>query len=304
MVRVLIPATSANLGPGFDAVGLALGLYNEVGLEPAENDLEILVAGDGEELIPRDESNLVFQAAAKVFAALGKKPKNIKLTLKNRLPLARGLGSSAAAIVGGVVAANAYLGNTLSAEELLQIATSIEGHPDNVAPALFGGVVVSGIFQKEVKYLKLPLPEVEIVVAIPKYQLKTSDARQVLPDKVPFNDAVLNVNRVSFLIAALCLKQYEYFKLGMEDYLHQPYRSKLIPGFYQVVEKATAAGAFGVALSGSGPTVLAFALNSGEVGKAIKETFLNFNTDVEIILTKPENRGALDLIKDEGEGDC
>ncbi|GAV22284.1 homoserine kinase [Carboxydothermus pertinax] len=304
MVRVLIPATSANLGPGFDAVGMALSFYNEVCLKPSPKELEIDVWGDGSEIIPKDRNNLVYIAVTKVFESLGKIPRNLKLSLKNRVPFARGLGSSAAAIVGGLVAANAYLGNPLPTDELLRLATELEGHPDNVAPALLGGVVVSGFDRDKVKYLKLPVPEVEVVVAIPKFQLKTVDSRQILPVEIPFSQAVLNVNRVSFLIAAFCLKKYEYLQIGMEDYLHQPYRSQLIPGFYQVMEEAKKAGAYGVALSGSGPTVIAFARESEAVGRAIREAFLNFNVEAEIIYTRPENRGAIDLIMHKGEGDC
>ncbi|NYE58624.1 homoserine kinase [Carboxydothermus ferrireducens] len=304
MVCVLIPATSANLGPGFDAVGMALSFYNEVSLGPSTKELEIEVFGDGAELISRDKNNLVYVAITKIFERLGKTPRNLKLTLKNRVPLARGLGSSAAAIVGGLVAANAYLGNPLPKDELLRLATELEGHPDNVAPALLGGVVVSGFDRDKVKYLKLPVPEVEVVVAIPKFQLKTADSRQILPAEIPFSRAVLNVNRVSFLIAAFCLKKYEYLQIGMEDYLHQPYRSQLIPGFYQVVEEAKKAGAYGVALSGSGPTVIALAKEGEAVGRAIKEAFLKFNVEAEIIYTRPEERGAIDLINYKGEGDC
>lgn len=295
MVSVRVPATSANLGPGFDTLGMALSIFNEVHLEESDKKLEIKVFGEGSQSISRGEDNLVYISISKVFEKLHRKPSNLRIILKNEIPLARGLGSSSAAIVGGLIAANVYLGNPLTETELLELAIEIEGHPDNVTPAMFGGVVICGIFEGKPCYVKLPVPNFHVILAIPDFELKTSDARRILPDKVPFEDARFNVNRLAFLTAALCLKEYHLLKM-MEDRMHQPYRARFIPGFEKVCEAAKEAGALGVALSGSGPTVIAFA-KERVVGEVMKKTFSEYGVNVKIILTYPAIRGAIDNVK-------
>ncbi|WP_448524330.1 homoserine kinase [Pseudothermotoga sp.] len=294
MIRVRVPATSANLGPGFDVIGVALSIFNEVWVE-ASKELKIEVFGEGANKISKAQDNLVYRAFCEVFEKVGKEPEPVKLTLKNEIPLSRGLGSSSAAIVGGLVAANAYLNFPLKPEELLQLAVEIEGHPDNVAPALCGGVTICTQTPK-LRCVKLPIFELDVVLAVPDFEIKTSDARRILPKEVPFEDAKMNVANVAFLIMALCTKRYELLEIGMQDKLHQPYRSRLVPGFYEVLERAREAGALGVALSGSGPTMIALTKSPQAVAKAMAETFEKHGVNVKTIITHPQERGALELV--------
>jgi homoserine kinase len=296
MIRVRVPATSANLGPGFDVIGVALSIFNEVWVEGSDKKLEIEIFNEGADKISKDENNLVYRSFCKVFERVNKNPKGIKLVLKNTIPLARGLGSSSAAIVGGLVAGNAYLGFPLNDEELLRMAVEIEGHPDNVAPALFGGVTICTQIPK-LLCVKLPIFELDVVLAVPDFEIKTSDSRKILPREVPFEDAKMNVTNVAFLITALYTKRYELLEIGMQDRLHQPYRSKLIPGFHEVLERAREAGALGVALSGSGPTIIALTESPQAVAQAMAETFKEHGVNVKTLITHPQERGALELVE-------
>ncbi|MEJ5229597.1 MAG: homoserine kinase [Pseudothermotoga sp.] len=295
MIRVRVPATSANLGPGFDVIGMALSIFNEVSVDESSKNFEIEITGEGADKISKDKDNLVYLAFCKVFERLGKTAKNIKLILKNQIPLSRGLGSSSAAIVSGLVAANAYLGFPLKAEELLQMAVELEGHPDNVAPALFGGMVLCGL--PELRYVKLPNPELDVVLAIPNFEVKTSEARKILPKEVPFEDVKANLRSIAFLITSFYTKKYDLLEIGMQDRLHQPYRSQLIPGFYQVMQAAKEAGALGVALSGSGPTVIAFTKLPQTVAQVMQEAFMKVQVKAETLITKPQEKGALELVE-------
>jgi homoserine kinase len=296
MIRVRVPATSANLGPGFDVIGVALSIFNEVWVEGSDKKLEIEIFNEGADKISKDENNLVYRSFCKVFERVNKNPKSIKLVLKNTIPLARGLGSSSAAIVGGLVAGNAYLGFPLNDEELLRMAVEIEGHPDNVAPALFGGVTICTQIPK-LLCVKLPIFELDVVLAVPDFEIKTSDSRKILPKEVPFEDAKMNVTNVAFLITALYTKRYELLEIGMQDRLHQPYRSRLVPGFHEVLERAREAGALGVALSGSGPTIIALTKSPQAVAQAMAETFEEHGVNVKTLITHPQERGALELVE-------
>lgn len=259
MVKVKVPATTANLGPGFDTMGMALDLYNTVEMELTDQ-LEISVFGQGADDIARDETNIVYQAAAIAFTKANFNFKSLKIKLTNDVPVARGLGSSAAAVVGGVLAANALMGNPLAEQELADLVTEIEGHPDNVLPALIGGVVIAGWGASGLVYKKITTkPALKAAVAIPEFYLKTKEARGVLPSQVPYGDAVFNLNRAALLVAGLMAEDYELLSQVMEDKLHQPYRSKLIPGMDEIMLEVKEAGAIGGVLSGAGPTMLALA---------------------------------------------
>lgn len=295
MIRVRVPATSANLGPGFDVIGMALSIFNEVSVDESNESFEIEITGEGADKISKDKDNLVYLAFCKVFERLDKTAKNIKLILKNQIPLSRGLGSSSAAIVGGLVAANAYLGFPLKAEELLQMAVELEGHPDNVAPALFGGMVLCGL--PELRYVKLPNPELDVVLAIPNFEVKTSEARKILPKEVPFEDVKANLRSIAFLITSFYTKKYDLLEIGMQDKLHQPYRSRLVTGLYQVMQAAKNAGALGVALSGSGPTIIAFTKSPQVVAQAMQEAFMKVQVKAKTLITKPQEKGALELVE-------
>lgn len=294
MVKISIPATSGNLGPGFDTFGMAFNLYNYVSMEEATSGLNITVQGEGAESISRGEDNLVFQAAHKVFQKVNFFPKGLKISLENNIPVARGLGSSASIIVGGMVAANQISGEKLSKNEILQMAVEMEGHPDNVAPALLGGVVVSVSDDKQVDYVKIAPPdELYAVVAVPNFELSTKIARAALPNEVSLSDAVFNVGRASLMIAALIKKDLFLFGKMMEDRLHQPYRNTLVPGMEEVFSAAKSAGALSVALSGAGPTLIAFTIGKNQdVAEAMSKTFAEHEISCEIMNLNPDVNGV------------
>jgi homoserine kinase len=298
MVRVQVPATSANMGPGFDTLGIALQLYNTVEMDEIDEGLVIEIEGEGADKIPRDSSNIVYQAANTVFKQVNFVPKGIRIKLVNNIPVARGLGSSAAAIVGGIVAANFVSGEKLAEKDLLAIATSIEGHPDNVAPALLGGIVVSAMDDEDVKYIKITPPsQLKCIVAIPDFHLSTSAARDVLPTSVSMQDAVFNIGRASLLVGAFISGDLSLLSVAMDDKLHQPYRSNLVPGMKKVFAAAKLAGARGVALSGAGPTLIAFAdKNIDLITKVMKETFTENGVKVKVLILEPNPIGARSLV--------
>jgi homoserine kinase len=256
-VHVRVPATSANLGPGFDALGLALALYNEV--TAAESDsISVTIEGEGAGRLPPNGNNVVARAVRQAYEAAGRPFKGVTLTCLNRVPAARGLGSSAAAWVGGLVAGNALLGGPLSRDALLALAARAEGHPDNVAAALLGGLTVSCVLgDGRVATVSLPVPgAVRWVVLVPEVTSATAEARAVLPPSVPRADAVFNVQRVALLLAALQSGRFDLLGAALDDRLHQPYRLKLFPWMPAVADAARAAGAFGCVLSGAGSSLL------------------------------------------------
>ncbi|TGE32138.1 homoserine kinase [Desulfosporosinus sp. Sb-LF] len=256
MIRVKIPATSANLGPGFDCLGLALQLYNSITIE-TDRPFQISLTGSYCNGIPANENNLIWKTMCHFWELIHFPTPSVALTFENHIPPARGLGSSSAAIVGGLVAANTLAGSPYSKYELLQVANSIEGHPDNVTPALYGGVTLSVPIEGGIlpRVLGL-LPNLKAVVIIPDTVLNTEKARGILPPQVPRSDAVFNISHVGLLIEAFIREDYALLKEGMRDALHQNQRAALIPGLLETLEAALQAGAYGSALSGSGPTLL------------------------------------------------
>jgi homoserine kinase len=275
-VTVRVPGTTANCGPGFDSVGIACTIYNELTLTLSDTkELNIKVVGEGAGSIPATERNIAYQAVQMVLRRVGCTKPGVSISMTNKIPLARGLGSSAAAIVAGLVAANAATGEKLTKHEILAMATNLEGHPDNVAPAIFGGVTVSMMYGSKPETVRfVPPAPLRLVVAVPEFGLSTKTARQVLPKSVPFHDAVFNVSRSAMLIAALCRGEYSHLKYALEDRLHQPYRSKLIPGMPDVLAAAIDNGALGAALSGAGPCLIAFTeQNDDAIGQAMVKSF-------------------------------
>lgn len=275
MVRVQVPATTANLGPGFDCLGMALQLYNSVEMTETGTGLHIEIHGEGNQDIPRDENNMVFQAAQKVFKQAGLKPTGLRIRLSNNIPVARGLGSSTAAIVGGMIAANIISRNKLDNKDIINLAYSMEGHPDNVAAAVLGGIVVAVPADGEVRCIKIPPPkQLQAAISIPDFTLSTRTSRDVLPQQVPINDAAFNLGRVALLVSALYTGDINQFGVAMEDRLHQPYRTNLVPGMKKVFAAARLAGAKGITLSGSGPTIIAYSDGNMElVARVMKDTF-------------------------------
>jgi len=258
-IRVRVPATTANLGPGFDVFGMALTVYNEFSVRPVVSGLHVAVEGEGEAELARDEGNLFVQSFTRVFAEVSASPPALNLHMQNSIPLFRGLGSSASATVGGLVAANHLLDNALSAERLLHLACEIEGHPDNVAAALFGGLIVCAAGSGDVPaYARVPVPpNLHAVVCIPDQHLPTELARKVVPKEVSLGDAVYNVGHAALLLTGIMNANEECIRVGMSDRLHQPYRATIFPAMTPIMDAALRAGACGSALSGAGSSILA-----------------------------------------------
>lgn len=271
-VRIRVPATSANLGPGFDALGLALDLHNEVVAWLAEG-VAAVIEGEGAAHLPRNAANVVARGVKLAFTEAGRPFTGCGLHCRNRIPPARGLGSSAAAWVAGLVAGNALLGGPLTREALLRLAARAEGHPDNVAAALLGGLTVACGDGETATALALPVPPgIRWVALVPDATSSTAEARAVLPAAVPRADAVFNVQRVSLLLAALQAGRLDLLGAAMDDRLHQPYREKLFPWMPAVTSAARRAGALACVLSGAGPSLLAVvtAADPAEVGAAME----------------------------------
>jgi homoserine kinase len=259
-VRVSVPATSANLGPGFDSLGLALSLRDELEAEVLPEGLVVDVAGAGAEGVPRDESHLVVRAMRAAFDLMGEQPPGLRLSCRNVIPHARGLGSSSAAIVAGVVLARALVagGQLLASDDaLFDLAADLEGHPDNVAPAFYGGFVISGREADHWYAVRAGVdPRITAVVFVPPDGVETTVARGLLPDVVPHADAAANSGRAALLVAAIT-GQPEHLLAATRDWLHQDQREPAMPGTLELVRTLRADGVPAV-VSGAGPTVLAF----------------------------------------------
>jgi homoserine kinase len=264
-LKIRVPATTANLGPGFDCLGLALDWWNVVEVQTIDRGLQVEVDCPEGVVIPRDRNNLVVYGMDAVFRLAKQKRPPCRIHIATRIPIARGLGSSSAAIVGGLIAANALLGNMYSRDELVTIATRLEGHPDNVAPALLGGLIVAAMEGKQVTVARFPVPrELRCVLFVPEATLLTKKARSVLPKRIPRADAIYNASRVALWIAALRERRWEWLEAATQDRLHQPYRARLVPGMFELFNAARKAGARGVALSGAGPSLIALAVHNAE----------------------------------------
>jgi homoserine kinase len=273
-ISVTVPATTANLGPGLDCLGLALTLYNRVVFEETSAGLTVSVNGEGKGIIPEDETNLVVQAAERVFHLTGRRPDGLRVVQENFIPVSSGLGSSAAAVLGGILAANGMVGEPLDREELLALAIGIEGHPDNVTPALFGGLTLVVDDDGKIIVTPIPIPEMRVAVVMPEFNLTTAEARAALPAEVPLADAIYNAGRVGLLVRALETGDYDALRVATQDRLHQPYRLPLISGLADVFEAGRAVGAAAVALSGAGPSIIAFApAGHQEIVQAMREAF-------------------------------
>ncbi len=270
----IVPATTANLGPGFDCLGLALSLTNQVTFNVTDAGLSIEVHGEGVESIPTDNTNQVFKAADRLFEQVGRRPAGMQIIQNNQIPVGSGLGSSAAAVLAGILAANTLLGFPLTDMEILRLATEIEGHPDNVTPAFYGGLTLSMFEDEELIVEQIPVPDMTVVVVLPAFNLPTIEARAALPAQVTLSDAVFNASRVGLLVRALEAGDYGRLRIAMQDKLHQPYRMELIPGIQTAFKWALEAGAAGVALSGAGPSLIAFTPDKHQaIEQAMKKGF-------------------------------
>jgi len=292
-VKVTAPATTANLGPGFDCLGMALDIHNTIELSVADAT-SVRVTGFGCDALPRDESNLVLRSAARVAQAVGRPVPAWSLVQHNEIHLARGMGSSSAAIVAGLLAANSLLGEDLSARQLLDIAVDIEGHPDNVAPALLGGLTVCCTDEDGLGVARFDPPaEVKACLAIPEYEISTEEARRVMPRSIPHADGVFNTCHSTAVLAALLSRDMRLLGQAMKDRLHEPYRAPLVKGMADCVAAARDAGAHAAALSGSGPTVVAFATEGAEtVLRAMLEALRDQGVECEGCIAATEANGA------------
>lgn len=307
-VSVKVPASSANLGPGFDCLGIALPIYNTITIEETVlpgTGIEINMMSEEETIdemvfdsIPRDENNIVYKAVEMLYNSIGQEPSELKINIQAQIPIARGLGSSSSIVVGGLLAANKLLGSPADEAALLAIATEVEGHPDNVAPAILGGFVLAS--QEEdgtLSYSKLQWPEEwDITVCIPDFELSTEIARSVLPKEVPMQDAIFNAKRLALLINAVNTKDEKLMKIALKDKLHQPYREKLVPGMHEIMEAFKHEdGVLGCVLSGAGPSMLVIShkYDVDKIKSTVKEIWEKQNIKVDTRTLKVEEQGAI-----------
>lgn len=286
-ITVSVPATTANLGVGFDCLGAALTMANEFQFVVVDRDtqLKIIVEGDEADKVDTGENNLIYRSLIQLYQYLGQTPPNLEITIKLGVPLSRGLGSSATAIIAGLLGANNLAGNPLSQSEIRDMAIAIEGHPDNVVPALYGNCLLSVAEEGKWQISSIPWHQDLIpVVAIPNFELSTTEARSVLPTEYSRSDTIFNVSRMGLLIRALATNNGEWLQTALEDKLHQPYRQKLIKGYDQVKQAAIEAGAYGMVISGAGPTLLALT-NPNQVDRVVEsmaETWANMDVRADV----------------------
>lgn len=296
LVTVRVPATSANCGPGFDCLGLACTLYDTFTFELIPEGLELEVEGEGEGRMHASPNNLAFLAFFKLWEKVKHTDTGLRVHMKNDVPLSRGLGSSSAAIVGGLMAANYLTGKTLNAQELLNMATAIEGHPDNVAPAILGGFTISFMENGIARALRIvPARRYSLIAVIPDMPLSTVKARGAIPAVIPHKDAVFSASRSALLVGALMSGKSRLLSVAMEDRLHQPYRCPLIPGSGQAFIAAKKAGAYSAVISGSGSTLLAVAhmqADGNKIGLAMQEALNKAGLTSIVKLLRLDLRGA------------
>jgi homoserine kinase len=299
-ITVTVPATTANLGPGFDCLGAALSLYNRFTFSRQDTDLgsvAIAVSGAEAERVSRDSSNLVYQAFLKLYQHIEQPPPAVQIEINMGIPLARGLGSSATAIVGGLVGANQLAGSPLSQAEVMQLAIALEGHPDNVVPALIGGCRLAATTPEgEWVICEIPWHDSIIpIVAIPNFELSTAEARRVLPASYSRADAIFNVAHLGLLLRGLETGRADWLTAALQDRIHQPYRHGLIPGYEGVRSRALASGAWGLVISGAGPTLLALTTPDQAIAVAdsMKSAWTEGGTSVQAKVLQVDRQGAV-----------
>ena len=295
-LEVRAPATTANLGPGYDCLGMALDLWNSltVTTEPVEGVPSVRVYGEGEGELSADTENLTYRAMAFLYGEADAEMPPLALECRNVIPLSRGLGSSAAAISAGLVAANALLDNPFTANDLLEMAATIEGHPDNVAAAVYGGLRLVVTDQDRLYTVPIDVPgDLQAVLFIPERRIATVDARRVLPAEVPVADAVYNMSRAALLVAGMQSNHPEYLSIATQDRLHQPYRQSIFPPMKVIFAAARSAGALGVFLSGSGSTILALSRERAmTVAYEMFDAARLAGVDGRVEITSPASLGA------------
>ncbi|HRJ58148.1 MAG TPA: homoserine kinase [Anaerolineales bacterium] len=291
MIKIRVPATSANLGPGFDCMGLALDVWNEITFEPADR-ITYLVAGEGAEKFNKSSKNLLTKAYANLHEICGIPFRGATIRAHNQILVSSGLGSSAAAIVAGLFGANEMLGKPLHECDLLKIATEMEGHPDNVAPALLGGLVVSVMTRDEIITRRYEVPPLTLVIVKPLVEWPTKIARAVLPRSVSRSDAIHNIGRAALVVDAIRSGDLDLLQKVMEDRIHQPYRLRHISGGAAAYKAARQFGA--AALSGAGPSIIAFVQpeDAEKVKSEIQSIFEERGIGTKRIITNPSGKGV------------
>ncbi len=290
MIYVRVPATSANMGAGFDSLGIAVGLYNT--LRICETQGGISVYNNSSDYIPIGEKNLVYRAICRVFDTVGYKKKGIKIIQNSEIPVTRGLGSSSACIVGGMLAANVISGRQLSYQEILSLAAEMEGHPDNVTPALFGGFCVSAKEEGRVLYTSNKIG-MKLAVMIPGFYTSTRESRVALPESVPLPDCAYNISRASLLTSMLMGGQFDSLKYAVGDKIHQQARGRNIEAFEEILEKSYEYGAYATYLSGSGPTIVSMIPEDSGFKEQMTAYLSNLTSNWQCKVVPVDNVGAI-----------
>tara|TARA_Y100000996_G_scaffold415511_1_gene410695 strand:+ start:19 stop:930 length:912 start_codon:yes stop_codon:yes gene_type:complete len=295
-IIVKVSATSANMGSGFDCIGIALDIWNTVKVQESSGPYsKVHISGYGDESLPKNEDNLVIKSFNKLFFEIGQSPPVVSIECDNQIALARGTGSSSAALVGGLYSANIYAGNPLSKNELLLIAAKEEGHIDNIAPAIFGGMQI-GIFEQDLIHTtEVPIysDELKAVLFVPDTNMKTNEARGVLEEKVLRSDAVFNISRSSLLVHSFITGQWDNLRYATQDMLHQPQRQKLFFPMKNIIRAALNTGALGAYLSGAGSSILAFCTDREyTIGYEMADAAMKSGINGEIIVTTFSKQGV------------
>lgn len=276
MIRVKVPCSSANLGPGFDSIGIALNMYNKFSVQEIKQGLII----KGCPMEYQNSNNIIYKAMKIIFEKVNYTPSGLKILIESNIPISRGLGSSSSCIIGGMIAANYLSGNTLSNEDIINFATTMEGHPDNIVPCFLGGLIVSLFDGTKAYYEKISIdPKIKFFAMYPNFNLSTKEARDVLPKKLDFKFAMSNIASSSFLVASLANNNFKNIKYSMTNVIHENFRENLIPNFSHIKNKALELNALGVYLSGAGPTIMAL----------VEDSNLNFENSMKCFLKKLDN---------------
>lgn len=278
MIRVKVPASSANMGAGFDTLGIALNLYSTLEVSQRDSGLEIVTYANGG-TVHNDKSNLVYRAMERVFEEVSYQPSGLYIKQDSKIPMTRGLGSSSACIVGGMLAANVMSGRKLSYNDILHLASEMEGHPDNVGPALYGGLCVSANIDNRtvVKSTKL-INNLKFAVMIPDFFVATKKSRGTLPDMVSIKDATDNISSSLMLYYSLVSGDFSELRYGVDDKLHQPYRKKYVDGFDEIFATTYEKGSLATYLSGSGPTIMSIIDGNDTEFRSEMENFFQTNS--------------------------
>ncbi len=287
MIKISVPATCANIGPGFDVFGMALDFYNYIWIDEGDG-FSLDIEGEGRALLPKDKTNLMIKSLSSVYKGNIDK---LSVRFQNNIPLARGLGSSATAIVGGLFAGNELSGRPYSKEELLNMAIEIEGHPDNVTPAVLGGFTLSYRMGNEIRSVKIVPPDFDIYLVIPNYELETEKMRKALPDTYKREDVVFNVAHASLVTIAFLNGDFSLLKEALSDRIHEPYRGKYIKGYFKLRERVLKNNEGVCVISGSGPTISCF--SEREDMKNRLEIYMDeLGMEARVVKTRPSTEGV------------